>query len=126
MTRQRNFALMRIAVVVIVFVFTFVLLCGILSQNLDLDLPLRWTPNGFTVIFGSDYYSNTISWRYNNDDDNDNNICSVEDIVYGEWLDDKPLESLEEVTERYQLAVSRKHRGSEGTPIPSFSALRLE
>ncbi|KAH8077059.1 hypothetical protein HD553DRAFT_353467 [Filobasidium floriforme] len=66
-------------------------------------------------MFGSDYYSNTISWRYNNnnnnnnnynndDNDNDNNICSVEDIVYGEWLDDKPLRSLEEVTERYQLA----------------------
>lgn len=111
MTRQRNFA--RITVVVLTIV-----LLGILSQNLlvaQMDLPLRyiWDPS-FTVnfMFRSDSHSNTISWRYNNPNDNNDNICSVEDIVYGEWLDDKPLGSMAEVAERYQLAVSRKHSGS--------------
>jgi hypothetical protein len=95
MTRQRNFARIGGALV------CSIVLLGILSQNLaQIDLP-TWTPNGFPVMFRSSESGS--KW---DDRGADDNICTVEDIVYGEWMDDKPLGSMEEVTERYQLAVS--------------------
>lgn len=95
MTRQRNFARIGGALV------CSIVLLGILSQNLaQIDLP-TWTPNGIPVMFRSSESGS--KWDGRRADDN---ICTVEDIVYGEWMDDKPLGSIEEVTERYQLAVS--------------------
>lgn len=95
MTRQRNFARIGGALV------CSIVLLGILSQNLaQIDLP-TWTPNGFPVMFRSSDTGSKWDGRGAHD-----NVCTVEDIVYGEWMDDKPLGSIEEVTERYQLAVS--------------------
>lgn len=116
MTRQRNFA--RIGATLV----CSIVLLGILSQNLaQIDLP-TWTPNGFPVMFRSSESGS--KWDDRRADDN---ICTVEDIVYGEWMDDKPLGSIEEVTERYQLAVS-EHFSFRPTTITSnvlFHSIRL-
>ena len=34
-------------------------------------------------------------------------ICKIEEIVNGRWVNDRPLNSLEEMRARYGLAVSR-------------------
>jgi hypothetical protein len=70
-----------------------VVLYGILGENVAQMTPLRWTPNGFSGLSRSSSVFTS-------------NVCQVEDIVYGEWLNDKPLSSMEDVTQRYQLAVS--------------------
>ena len=71
-----------------------VVLYGFSGDNFTGIAPPQWTSNGFSALSRS---SGSTS-----------NVCQVEDIVYGEWFDDKPLNSMEEVTERYQLAVSSK------------------
>jgi hypothetical protein len=111
MTRQRNFA--RIGATLV----CSIVLLGILSQNLaQIDLP-TWTPNGFPVMFRSSESGS--KW---DDRGADDNICTVEDIVYGEWMDDKPLGSMEEVTERYQLAVSERLFSFAGNNHPASSS----
>lgn len=88
MTRSRNFIWACTAIGCSIAIYAF------LGENIAQMAPPQWTPSGFSTSSRS----------------GGSNVCQVEDIVYGEWFDDKPLSSMEEVRQRYQLDVSSRRR----------------